>query len=109
MKPVEMRPNPSGISGSSTSGGQNCNLSSTTQRILHLLDSYSTPLIDAKRMGSTLKEHQSRRNLPAIASPYSRPQSNDTKNSSSSISNASSAALASCAQTSCCCPPCSSS
>jgi len=80
MKAVDMRPSDGGNvsettvdqSGSKKSGS---GLSNTTLRILNLLDSYSTPLIDAKRMGSTLKEHQSSRQQRQAtpATPYPRP------------------------------------
>ncbi|KAH8289219.1 hypothetical protein KR054_001982, partial [Drosophila jambulina] len=96
LKPTEMRSNkPAGASGgalgsssgSSSADVQNSVMSRTTHRILHLLDRYSTPLIDVKRMGSTLKEHQSsrrlRNNTPA-GSPYSLPR-NSTSNSGSSL------------------------
>ncbi|XP_017036179.1 nuclear pore complex protein Nup153 isoform X2 [Drosophila kikkawai] len=72
MKPTEMRfNNPAETSGSSSA------ISKTTHRILHLLDRYSTPLIDVKRMGSVLKEHQSSRkmrNSAPAGSPYSLPR-----------------------------------
>ncbi|KAH8409124.1 hypothetical protein KR009_008336, partial [Drosophila setifemur] len=72
MKAVDMKPdsNPSaGASAtslvlpvnSSPSGKRSTTLSSTSRRILNLLDTYSTTLIDAKRVGSTLKELQSSR------------------------------------------------
>ncbi|KAH8245298.1 hypothetical protein KR032_008196 [Drosophila birchii] len=87
MKPTEMRSKNAAetgggggaISSSSGSGSdaRNSAMSKSTHRILHLLDGYSTPLIDVKRMGSTLKEHQSSRrlrdNAPA-GSPYSVPR-----------------------------------
>ncbi|XP_017051857.1 nuclear pore complex protein Nup153 isoform X2 [Drosophila ficusphila] len=80
MKPVDMRPSAGGEPTNATigkSGGKKSGsgLSNTTLRILNLLDSYSTPLIDAKRMGSTLKEHQSSRQQRqgAPATPYPRP------------------------------------
>ncbi|XP_022220071.2 LOW QUALITY PROTEIN: nuclear pore complex protein Nup153 [Drosophila obscura] len=46
-------------------------LSSTTRRILSLLESYSTPLIDVKRLGNTLKEQQQLQR--STSNPYSRP------------------------------------
>ncbi|KAH8317528.1 hypothetical protein KR074_011759, partial [Drosophila pseudoananassae] len=78
LKPVDMKPSNTDSSQSesvtgtapptnATTQSKNSNLSNTTQRILNLLDSYSTPLIDAKRMGSTLREHQSRQRR----TPYS--------------------------------------
>uniref|UniRef100_A0A6P4F2Q9 Nuclear pore complex protein Nup153 n=1 Tax=Drosophila rhopaloa TaxID=1041015 RepID=A0A6P4F2Q9_DRORH len=90
MKPVDMRPSAAGNlpessvgqSGSKKSGS---GLSNTTLRILNLLDSYSTPLIDAKRMGSTLKEHQSSRQQRqgTLATPYPRPT--NSQNASRSV------------------------
>ncbi|KAH8258913.1 hypothetical protein KR038_003128, partial [Drosophila bunnanda] len=88
LKPTEMRcKNPAETSGgalSSRSGStdnRNPAMSKTTHRILDLLDRYSTPLIDVKRMGSTLKEHQSSRrlrdNAPA-GSPYSVPRNSSS-------------------------------
>ncbi|XP_033171986.1 nuclear pore complex protein Nup153 isoform X1 [Drosophila mauritiana] len=79
IKAVDMRPSDSG-NLAATSVGQGCSkkpgtgLSNTTMRILSLLESYSTPLIDAKRMGSSIKEHQSSRQqrLGTPATPYLR-------------------------------------
>nr|NP_001097002.1 nucleoporin 153kD, isoform D [Drosophila melanogaster]ABW09433.1 nucleoporin 153kD, isoform D [Drosophila melanogaster] len=79
MKAVDMRPSDSG-SLAETSVGQGgskkpgTGLSNTTMRILNLLESYSTPLIDAKRMGSSIKEHQSSRQQRqgTPATPYLR-------------------------------------
>ncbi|EDW06734.2 uncharacterized protein Dmoj_GI15243 [Drosophila mojavensis] len=59
MKPVDMRPraNLSSIGGAKDSSGHNMpGLSQTAQRILNLLENHRTPLMDAKKMGSTLRE-----------------------------------------------------
>ncbi|XP_017065086.1 nuclear pore complex protein Nup153 isoform X2 [Drosophila eugracilis] len=83
MKAVDMQPsvnsNISDIGGIKKSGS---GLSNTTLRILSLLDSYSTPLIDAKRMGSTIKEHQSSRQQrqSTSATPYPRPSGSISRN-----------------------------
>ncbi|EDW46152.1 GM13448 [Drosophila sechellia] len=79
IKAVDMRPSDSG-NLAATSVGQcgskkpGTGLSNTTMRILNLLESYSTPLIDAKRMGSSIKEHQTSRQqrLGTPATPYLR-------------------------------------
>ncbi|XP_020805110.1 nuclear pore complex protein Nup153 isoform X2 [Drosophila serrata] len=103
LKPTEMRTkNPAETSGGALSSSsrsidnRNPVMSKTTHRILNLLDRYSTPLIDVKRMGSTLKEHQSSRrlrdNAPA-GSPYSVPQSSGNNTGSVQSPNASLAEL----------------
>ncbi|XP_034140544.1 nuclear pore complex protein Nup153 isoform X3 [Drosophila guanche] len=58
MKPLAMRPSQLTESQPTTSAVDSIALSSTTSRILSLLESYSTPLIDVKRLGNTLKEQQ---------------------------------------------------
>ncbi|XP_070136892.1 nuclear pore complex protein Nup153 isoform X2 [Drosophila bipectinata] len=81
LKPVDMKPSNTDSnqveegtapSANANTQSRNANLSNTTQRILSLLDSYSTPLIDAKRMGSTLREHQSRQRR----TPYAMTEAN---------------------------------
>ncbi|BFG00828.1 nuclear pore complex protein Nup153 [Drosophila madeirensis] len=80
MKPLAMRPSQLTESQPSTSAVDSIALSSTTRRILSLLESYSTPLIDVKRLGNTLKEQQQQQQANSnqrlqrgSSNPYSRP------------------------------------
>ncbi|KAH8304614.1 hypothetical protein KR018_000473, partial [Drosophila ironensis] len=82
MKPVEMRPDPD---PNESQGGRSdiiatSKLSNTTKRILSLLESYSTPLIDARRMGTNLREHQNSRQR---RNPYTNDANNDSTRSES--------------------------
>ncbi|EDW62946.2 uncharacterized protein Dvir_GJ14813 [Drosophila virilis] len=76
MKPIEMRPRGNLCTGAGDGSANVPGLSLTAQRILNLLENHTTPLMDAKKMGSTLREHQlqrSSRHLTAGSKPYSYP------------------------------------
>ncbi|KAH8387790.1 hypothetical protein KR093_009484, partial [Drosophila rubida] len=94
MKPVEMRPNNSSASNNSAAPGSATDvasgLSQTAQRILYLLENHTTPLMDAKKMGSTLREHQLQRisNSRQGAKPYSYPYKlHNNNNNNTNVNN----------------------